>query len=78
VPLKNYNIEVFKNYRTGNQDSYLNHAKVKTVSRLHGIQMQTYETIPFRDGGIVDRPASAAETGIADVIRKYRREALMD
>ena len=35
------------------------------------------ENMKFRDGGIVTVPARGRD-GIADVIRKYRREALMD
>ena len=36
------------------------------------------EAIPFKDGGIVDLGPRPANRGIEDVIRKYRREGLMD
>jgi hypothetical protein len=72
-----HNIEVFNNPSAGKPRQLPEPPKSKHV-RITWDPDANLEAIPFKDGGIVDLGPRPASRGIEDVIRKYRREGMMD
>ena len=71
-----HNIEVFNNPSVGKPRPLPEPPKSKHV-RITWDPDAKLEAIPFRDGGLVSLPPRTGD-GIVGMIRKYRREGLMD